>query len=111
MEAEDLVQDTYARAWAAWLDGRHPRKAAPWLATICLNLHRDRRRTATRAETSWPEGFGPPGRADVEAEAINHAAIDPCGGPSTRLDATRHSNSVVSGRQPLCQRTSPAARL
>ncbi|MGP3912943.1 RNA polymerase sigma factor [Nonomuraea sp. 10N515B] len=76
-DAEDLVQETYTRAWAAWQDGRRPRKAAPWLATICLNLGRDRlRRTANRAETSWQPGFDPPGPADVEDEAINHSLIE-----------------------------------
>ncbi|MBO0885448.1 MAG: RNA polymerase subunit sigma-70, partial [Mycobacterium sp.] len=29
-DAEDLVQETYARAWAAWSAGRRPRRAAPW---------------------------------------------------------------------------------
>lgn len=76
-DAEDLVQETYARAWAAWIDGRRPRKAAPWLATICLNLGRDRlRRTATHAETPWQTGFDPPGRTDVENEAINHSTVE-----------------------------------
>jgi RNA polymerase sigma-70 factor (ECF subfamily) len=76
-DAEDLVQETYTRAWAAWADGRRPRKAAPWLATICLNLGRDRlRRTATRAETGWEPGFDPPGSADVESEAVNRSVIE-----------------------------------
>ncbi|MEO3853998.1 sigma-70 family RNA polymerase sigma factor [Acrocarpospora sp. B8E8] len=76
-DAEDLVQETYARAWAAWIDGRRPRKAAPWLATICLNLGRDRlRRTAAHAETTWQAGFDPPGPADVAEEAVNRSTIE-----------------------------------
>ncbi|WP_188196624.1 RNA polymerase sigma factor [Nonomuraea sp. SYSU D8015] len=76
-DAEDLAQETYARAWAAWIDGRRPRKAAPWLATICLNLGRDRlRRSATHAEVPWPPGFNPPGQADVASEAITHCVIE-----------------------------------
>ncbi|MBE1565936.1 RNA polymerase sigma factor [Nonomuraea africana] len=76
-DAEDLVQETYARAWAAWIDGRRPRKAAPWLATICLNLGRDRlRRTATHAETFWQPTFDPPGQADVENEAVNRSMVE-----------------------------------
>jgi RNA polymerase sigma factor (sigma-70 family) len=50
-DAEDLVQETYLRAWQAWRSGRPPRRVEPWLATICLNLGRDRaRRAATRLE-------------------------------------------------------------
>ncbi len=37
-DAEDLVQETYLRAWKAWAEGRPPRRVAPWLARICLNL-------------------------------------------------------------------------
>jgi RNA polymerase sigma-70 factor (ECF subfamily) len=43
-DAEDLVQETYLRAWAAWSSGRRPRQVEPWLATICLNAGRDRAR-------------------------------------------------------------------
>ncbi|MFI0419721.1 RNA polymerase sigma factor [Spongiactinospora sp. 9N601] len=76
-DAEDLVQETYARAWAAWIDGRRPHRAAPWLATICLNLGRDRlRRSATHAEVAMPKGFDPPGRADVAGEAIDRTVIE-----------------------------------
>ncbi|MDP4510533.1 RNA polymerase sigma factor [Nonomuraea turcica] len=76
-DAEDLVQETYARAWAAWIDGRRPRNAAAWLATICLNAGRDRlRRSATHAETLLPPGYDPPGQADVAGEAIAHCLIE-----------------------------------
>src|SRR5919106_3848715 len=40
-DAEDLVQETYLRAWQAWTSGRLPRRVEPWLATICLNVGRD----------------------------------------------------------------------
>lgn len=73
VDAEDLVQETFTRAWAAWADGHRPRKMEPWLATICLNAGRDRyRRRATRPETPWPGGYDVPGDTDVEAEAISH---------------------------------------
>lgn len=79
-DAEDLVQETYTRAWAAWQDGRGPDRVEPWLATICLNLGRDRaRRAATRAETPWDDTFDPPGPSNVESEAlarVDRVAID-----------------------------------
>jgi RNA polymerase sigma factor (sigma-70 family) len=51
-DAEDLVQETYLRAWAAWSGGQRPRRVEPWLATICLNAGRDRaRRAHARPET------------------------------------------------------------
>src|SRR5919201_5585245 len=53
-DAEDLVQETYLRAWQAWRSGRPPRRVEPWLATICLNLGRDRARRAP------PPPGGPP---------------------------------------------------
>lgn len=43
-DAEDLVQETYLRAWQAWSAGTRPRRIEPWLATICLNAGRDRLR-------------------------------------------------------------------
>lgn len=74
-DAEDLVQETYTRAWAAWTAGRRPRTVAPWLATICLNVGRDRlRSSATRAETTWDDALDPPSLVDVEALALNRIA-------------------------------------
>ena len=61
-DAEDLVQDTYLRAWQAWTNGNRPQQVQAWLATICLNLGRDRLRrpagawssSATRHESRRP---------------------------------------------------------
>src|ERR671910_1042044 len=55
-DAEDLVQDTYLRAWQAWTNGNRPQQVEAWLATICLNLGRDRLR---RAKERVGGGGGP----------------------------------------------------
>jgi RNA polymerase sigma-70 factor (ECF subfamily) len=47
-DAEDLVQETYLRAFRAWRDGRRPDRVEPWLATICLNLARSEHRRRLR---------------------------------------------------------------
>ena len=72
-DAEDLVQETYLRAWAAWSGGQRPRRVEPWLATICLNAGRDRaRRAATRPETPTAVAAAGelPDAVDVAEEAI-----------------------------------------
>jgi len=73
-DAEDLVQETYLRAWAAWSSGRRPRRVEPWLATICLNAGRDRaRRASTRLETpiAMAATLDLPDSIDVAEEAID----------------------------------------
>jgi RNA polymerase sigma-70 factor (ECF subfamily) len=73
-DAEDLVQETYLRAWRAWTAGRPPRRVEPWLATICLNAGRDQvRRASARLELPAGSAWELPGSADVEAEAIARA--------------------------------------
>jgi RNA polymerase sigma-70 factor, ECF subfamily len=70
-DAEDLVQETYLRAWAAWSSGQRPRRVEPWLATICLNAGRDRaRRASTRLETAATAIADLPDEVDVAEEAI-----------------------------------------
>jgi RNA polymerase sigma-70 factor (ECF subfamily) len=79
-DAEDLVQETYLRAWQAWTAGRPPRRVEPWLATICLNLARDQaRRAARRLEVAAEALEELADATDVEAEAIarsRHAQIE-----------------------------------
>jgi RNA polymerase sigma-70 factor, ECF subfamily len=53
-DAEDLVQDTYLRAFRAWRDQRRPKRVEPWLATICLNLARSGYRTRARRPFEVP---------------------------------------------------------
>ena len=69
-EVEDLVQETYTRAFAAWTGGRRPRKVEPWIATICLNTGRTwTRREAARRELAERELSPRPVEDEVEEEA------------------------------------------
>ena len=69
-DAEDLVQETYLRARQAWTAGRPPRRVEPWLATICLNLGRDRARREARLEVAAEALEDLADATDVEAEAM-----------------------------------------
>ena len=74
LEPEDLVQETYLRAFAAFdrFRGGDPRA---WLVSICLNTARSHGRKASRRPREVP---GPdesiPSDTDVEAEAMR--AVD-----------------------------------
>jgi RNA polymerase sigma-70 factor, ECF subfamily len=76
-DAEDLVQETYLRAWRAWRSGTRPRRVEPWLATICLNLGRDRARwDARHPETPTDDlGWRLPGANDVAATAADRVDV------------------------------------
>ena len=69
---DDLVQETYVRAFDAWCSHRRPRRVEPWLATICLNAGRSYwRRASTRREVTLEEvDPGPTAHGDVEDWAI-----------------------------------------
>jgi RNA polymerase sigma-70 factor, ECF subfamily len=75
-DAQDLVQDTYLAAFAAWVKGRKPDRVEPWLATICLNLVRSRYRRDARRPREVPmelaQGVADP--SDPEREAL--ASLD-----------------------------------
>lgn len=74
---EDLVQETYVKAFEAWIADRKPRKVEPWIATICLNLGRGFwRKASTRLETSTDETYDEPSRDDVERDALRNIQRD-----------------------------------
>lgn len=79
--AEDLVQETYLRAFEAWEKHRRPDRVEPWLATICLNLARSemrRRRRRVKEVLDAEPGLERAGTSDVAAEAmerIRRAAV------------------------------------
>jgi RNA polymerase sigma-70 factor, ECF subfamily len=69
-EVEDLVQETYLRAFEAWVRRRRPRKVEPWLATICLNAGRSRLRRAWNREIPTDSEPLVPDPASVEDEVM-----------------------------------------
>lgn len=77
-DAEDLVQETYLRAWRAWAAGTRPKRVEPWMATICLNAGRDRARWAARHPESLVLDLGSAvrGPADVAQMAIDRADVE-----------------------------------
>jgi len=78
-DAEDLVQDTYLRAFRAWTDRRRPTRVEPWLATICLNLARSGYRARARrpSEVPFEEWMVEPQPvADPESRAVETVERD-----------------------------------
>jgi RNA polymerase sigma-70 factor (ECF subfamily) len=67
-DAEDLVQETFLRAFRAWTEHRRPTRVEPWLATICLNLARSGYRARARR----------PGEVHLEERMVeSRAGADP----------------------------------
>lgn len=69
--AEDLVQETWLKAWASWPSAR-PRDPRAWLVTICLNTARDgwRRRQSRPEVLDDGPGLRQVSAADPAADAV-----------------------------------------
>ena len=73
--AEDLVQETYLAAFAAWRKHHRPERVEPWMATICLNLARSNfRRLRRRPEETLQSdpGLSIGSEADTAGEALTN---------------------------------------
>lgn len=102
-DAKDLVQDTYLAAFRAWSQHRRPRKVEPWLATICLNLARDRHRSRSRRPVEVPiaemghmsTSIGGP-EDQALASSIEKRSISRCGHcPRNSASPSRSSTSRI----------------
>lgn len=86
-DAEDLVQETYARALKAWRRER-PRHMPPWLATICLNaarsLHRRRKNRPTEV-LNMDQLDDLPAAGDTSEQALAELDRDAVGRALARL--------------------------
>lgn len=72
-DVEDVVQETFTRAFDAWSSGRPPRKVEPWLATICLNTGRSLlRRASSRREIPTEPDPTLAARDDVAGDAVSN---------------------------------------
>jgi RNA polymerase sigma-70 factor (ECF subfamily) len=74
---EDLVQETYTRAFEAWTSHRKPRDVEAWIATICLNLARSwLRKASTRRELPAGELTETESSSSAESEALRRVGSD-----------------------------------
>jgi RNA polymerase sigma-70 factor, ECF subfamily len=69
-EVEDLVQETYLRAFEAWMSRGRPRRVEAWMATICLNAGRSRLRRAWNREIPTDPESLQPDPVSVEDEVM-----------------------------------------
>lgn len=74
-EVEDLVQETYMKAFDAWKRDRKPRKVEPWIATICLNAGRSWLRSSSRRR-EIPYESVPEESATQDVEALALGALE-----------------------------------
>ncbi len=74
---EDVVQETYTRAFEAWTSERKPRNVEAWISTICLNLARSwLRKASTRRELPTDEIADGGSTSTAESEALRRLGSD-----------------------------------
>jgi RNA polymerase sigma-70 factor, ECF subfamily len=76
-DVDDIVQETYLRAFRAW-GGRLPDDTAAWLATICLNVGRDMLRRHARHQALHEDTPVPdiPATTDTAEQALDRLSAD-----------------------------------
>lgn len=69
-EAEDLVQETYLRAWRAWEQYTPGTRAKSWLFTICRNAYLRQRERDTRRDELVAEAARSEPESDVAGSEL-----------------------------------------
>ena len=73
-DAQDVVQESFSKAWKSWRDFRHESAFSTWIYRICVNTAQDRLRQRRRLPVQiFTEDWGIPWEEIVEA----HPADDP----------------------------------
>lgn len=78
-EAEDLVQETFLRAYRAWDQFEQGTRAKSWLFTICRNVFLRRRERAQRHEEIVSEKADRSGSSPVNPVWVSASGSDPEG--------------------------------
>jgi RNA polymerase sigma-70 factor, ECF subfamily len=74
-EAEDLVQETYLRAFRSWDKFERGTNCRSWLFTICRNTHlHERERASTRYEMTETDAMGD-GHGDASRPLLGQRAV------------------------------------
>ena len=99
--AEDLVQETFARAWAGWEDQRDEKAVRAWLYTIARNEHArtyERKRLDVDPEVELDTLVAAPARDPVLALDLRKAFATPTASSWHRAFAGAAARG--SGRSP-----------
>ena len=91
-EAEDYVQETYARAWIAFDQLRQPEAAFPWLCQILRGVANERRRNHARRQRLMFVGE----LLDAHRETIGSDAPSPLDHLIARLESGRLREALRS---------------
>lgn len=88
-EAEDVVQESYVRAWQSLATVRDPAAVVGWLFRVARNLSLDRRRSSSRRRVRSLDA--PIGEGDLP---LVEQMPNPEAGPEQRVDAAEVSERV-----------------
>jgi RNA polymerase sigma-70 factor (ECF subfamily) len=88
-EAEDVVQESFVRAWQSLATVRDPEAVVGWLFRVARNLALDRRRSASRRRIRSLDA--PVGESDVP---LVEQLPNPEAGPEQRVDTAEVSAKV-----------------
>jgi len=98
--AEDLVQETFTRAWAAWADLREDAAARKWLYTILHNEHARlfERKRLDIVDDQDLDALEAESSVDSQREIAMREALHDCPKATVSRSCCRCSAASVAGR-------------